>query len=324
MKRIVYSLALVLLLAAKLCAIDAEFLGCRPNDPNVDNGEILSRAIADGKVKDTVHFTLGRWYAASTLEADGSIRLEGVTQAIGPRGSVWVYHGPKDHPAWNFRAIAPQVDSLNLLRPEGTRGGTGVRGEWKEGDGPNGKWHLRNLTIEGFDKAVHVAGKNHLDVLKFERVIFRGNGTDFLCENAQSASIVFDQCSSVGTGNIIFDMVRGGNMSVRNHNILDKRLMFRIGRPGSNTCRYEATNFKVDTNAKGSRLVEMTQPHPLYMTLTGHVGQKSELGENPIVLKFPENRPEQPGYEYITLCGEITGSVPNGKGVWRLKAEDYR
>jgi hypothetical protein len=350
-------LVLAVQTAGDLCAV--RDLGCVPNDATVDNGAILTAAIRDGRVNDTVHFPGGVYYYSTTID-DNRLRGlsfvgqgladwcdEGTARRYAKSATIFVYNGPTDRPdpvvAWRLRGLGHRIQGINIwpgFRPlkgtvwAGPVNGTGLAISRADIGPPSGKHSIDHLCVAGWDKGIFFTGPNHADTVDIGFVRAEMCRSAIACDNMQANGInirmlaINGPADVAGRGEIgnVFDFNRGGGLHVGTLVIKGPRLIFRLRKTDSNTCTYRIDNLKVDPGSTGWRLVEQMRSGPLNLYVRGHIGVRAIVGANPIILRKPvptATWTQPKDYQYLDV--ELWGTNPGGKGaLWRPKAEDYR
>jgi hypothetical protein len=274
-------------------------LGCRPGDPTFDNGAVITAAIRDGRVNDTVHFPGGVYYHSSTVEVNrdsmavtgqGMARWRRVGAYKATAAAIFVYTGPAEQPAWRVSGDGVRITGLNIWRDfyDGPRSG-GVGIEFRDW----GKHHISHCGFSGFDAGIHFAPSNHCDESVFESMHFNSCKACVLGRENQSSALDWRGVYVYGTGDTVFDLQAGngggGNYHVSTLAINEPRMIFRL-RTGSNTCTYSVQNLKVDNNAAGWRLVDSRGP--LNLTVRGHIGNQAKPADDAILVRDYMGKPQ--------------------------------
>jgi hypothetical protein len=323
--------------AVALADIDAvQELGLRPNAPTFDNGKIITQAIAAGRITDTLHFPGGIYYHTTPIVlARDSLALTGQGISRWRRAgafektaaAIFLYRGPAEEPAWKISGHGVALRGLNIWRGfyGAERQGIGV--EWSQW----GRRDIAHCSFAGWDIDWRLAPSNHNDCTTVTNVAFSGrvcirgeesqaSGIDFRGIWVNSPGDVF--CELIGNSQTK-DRSGGGNWHFSTLVLNEERLLLRLA-TGANTSSFSIENLKVDNNAAGWRLLEMTKPGPLNLRVRGHIGQRATMGERPIVL----GRSTAPGARVPDgvheLDIELWGPNPSGQRVWRPSLDDAR
>src|SRR5688572_7479252 len=155
--------------SARPCGINALDLGLVPGVRDVDNGSILTAAIRDGKVTDTVHFPGGIYHATTAVDdcAREGLKFTGQGMTVWrPEGAytvanqgtspvIWNYRGAAGD-AWIMRSVGCQLEGINFFRsfrkePPAWDGSVGIRGICPTEGIPAGKFTITNCTFNGFE-----------------------------------------------------------------------------------------------------------------------------------------------------------------------------
>jgi hypothetical protein len=290
-------------------------LGCKLDDWEFDNGPLLNAAFervgttAQGGLNEEFYLPGGAIVFKTPLvlpkKTGFAMRGNGITlgmnepaytlaNGLGGPASRLVYIGPSDQPAITYRGAGMKLDGVVLQRgkyphppAEAPRDGSvALRIEGNSGI-PTGKLYAPQMAILGFDTAIHVTDKptpRHADQNQFGYLWVQNCGTTFRCDNAQSVGNQFGLLSVGHFCDTIFDIRRGGNLTVTTLLLNTKALVFRLHDPSLNSNDFTILSMKVDSGAKGWRLVEMLKPAPLRMYVRGQMGRNATPAERPILL----------------------------------------
>jgi hypothetical protein len=319
-------------------------LGCRPDDPEFDNGAVITAAIRENRVNDTLHFPGGAYYHTTTIDLGAKEGLcltgqglaswgvagkftdetTGRPHRAGNASARFVYVGPPSQPAWRINGVGTRMVGINMQRgwrgqEMDRRGSVGVEFKKLEAGPPTGKWSIDHCLVAGFDAGFHFKNSSNVDSAEFGYLRMESCRRAIYCDNSQTTTITFRHLQIHGQGETVFDLERGGNFLIGSLALVEPRLIFRLGRVGSNTCTYTIQNLKVDNNAAGWRLVEMTRPGPLNLYVRGHIGIRAKTGPEPIKLLKPRKtaRFSPPaGYQNLELH-----LWPRGRLVWPPAAQ---
>jgi hypothetical protein len=319
-------------------------LGCRPDDPSFDNGAVITAAIRDNRVNDTLHFPGGAYYHSTTIDigakeglaftgqglavwgvAEKYLDESGRPHRAGNASARFVYVGPPNQPAWRVNGVGTRMVGINIQRgargQEIERAGTvGIEFVREEVGPPTGKWSIDHCLVAGFDTGLYFKNSNNVDSAEFGYLRMESCRRAIFCDNGQTTTITFRHLQIHGQGETVFDLERGGNFLIGSLALVEPRLIFRLGRVGSNTCTYTIENLKVDNNAAGWRLVEMTRPGPLNLYVRGHIGTRAATGPDPIKLLKPRaNARFKPPAWYQNVELHLW---PRGRLVWPPKHDD--
>jgi hypothetical protein len=301
---------------ADICAV--KDLGLVPDDPTVDNAAILTQAVRENRVNDSVRFPGGAYYASTTVDlgvkaglafiGQGLVTWDlhpgnftnprtGAPQRLGNASVRWIYTG--DDIAWKVCGDGTRIIGINLWHGWKVAKDK-VPERWGKAKGfyfdtigaQNGQWHLAHLSVCGFDEGMVLTGHSQVDLSHFGFLWMESNRTHFRCDSPQTTCLKFDFIQSIGVGETVFEIDTAGDFSIDVLSLIDPRTVFKFLKTGSNTCNYHVEMLKVDNNAAGWRLVEMLRPGPLNLTVSGLVGKKALPGERPVVLRRSATMPD--------------------------------
>lgn len=313
-----------------LCAV--RDLGLIPNNPEVDNAAILTAAIRDNRVNDTVHFPGGAYYAKTEVndQHKSGLNFEGQGIAtwdaypnnyihpdtgkphrLGDASVRWIYTG--NGAAWRISGDGTELKGINLWHGWQSNRET-IRGGWGTSIGvlcdyanaQNGQWSFDRMAVCGFSEGFAITGRSQCDLTEFGQIWLESNRTHFYFDNGQTTGLLFRHLVSAGEGEVFFDIANAGNFHIVSLYLNDPRLVFRFQNTGSNTCTYTVDSFKADNNSAGWRLAQMERPGPLNLSVTGHVSNKATPGEHPVVLRTRD--PEKYGPNYTRARLDIWGT----------------
>jgi hypothetical protein len=332
-------LCVALLLVSTPCVfadIDAvRQLGLRPNDVSFDNGRIITDAIAAGRINDTLHFPGGIYYHSTPILINrNSIAITGQGFARWNREGVFtvppthtlrngsavifIYTGPSDKPAWIISGDGCRIDGINIWRDfypnkntTAPQRGGGTAIEFRDW----GRHVLTQVGVAGFDVGFHFATSNHNDCNLFESISFNSCRVSVLSREIQASSHDWRGVYINGDGEIVFDVAGGGDWFVRSLVLNEPRLILK-GSTGSNTPGFYFDNLKIDNNAAGWRLLELSKGGPLNLHLRGVRGNQATPGERPIVIPKPTFANPPADYQHLDV------ELWSGGTMWRPKLEN--
>lgn len=290
---------------ADICAV--KDIGLKPDDPQVDNAAILTAAIRDGKVNDTVHFPGGAYYASSEVNDQHKTGLAFEGQGIatwssfpsefshgrtgkpqrGGMASVrWIYTG--DGVAWRISGNGSRIKGINFWHGWQPRSNDAIRKQWGESiailfehaGAQNGQWNIDHLAICGFDQGLSFTSDSQCDESEFGQLWLESNRTHIHCDNEQSTGLKFRHLTSRGVGEFVFDVSMAGNFDVGTLYLNDPRTVWRFRRTGANTFFYSIQNFKADNNAAGWLFATMDKAGPVSLYARGLIGMKAKPAQD--------------------------------------------
>lgn len=215
--------------------------------------------------------------------------------------ATFVYTGPADKPAIASFAHGPIFDGLNLWRyfylnsdeyPKDEQGKrkllwSGIGYEFAD---PSSSTVIKNASFAGWDTAIRIKASTHSEHFLFENLHFYDCKIFFRNEENQAVGHTFTNIFQHRFNEVCFQFPNlpgqnnggGGNIDIRTFVLLYPSLVFEVGKANTNSGQITLTNFKVDNNARGWRLLKH-KDGPLNLVVRGMIGKSADPAPDAIV-----------------------------------------
>lgn len=289
---------LVLLLASSARGLTLYDLGCKPGDPTFDNGAMIEKALAEGRITEPIICPGGDWWfpkpcnlsnkTAITFIGQGFSRwlpdeahyrskLQGGDGACRFLGrEIFKMHGV----GGRFQGINFHNGYWSIKRPAWD-GSCAIHALMAENGPPVGKWQFDQCSFAGYEYALWLTGTDHCDAFGGSWVWVEDCASFIRGDNPQTNEIDFQQVHIAGRSRIVFDMQAGAGIHVGTLGVMEDTLIFRT-HAEINHCSFRVDLLKLDAHAAGWRLVEAEGP--IHLKVWGMMARLAKPGPDPIQL----------------------------------------